>query len=83
MQLGQSLQHGTVAEGIERPQELLVLRRQGCTTGQGYHFSPPVTADRLGALLGEQSGTPAEGAAAASAPVAVPASLRMSAGSAR
>ena len=28
-----------------------MLRRQGCTTGQGYHFSPPVEAAILGEML--------------------------------
>jgi diguanylate cyclase (GGDEF)-like protein/PAS domain S-box-containing protein len=65
LKLGQNLQLETVAEGIERPQELLVLRRQGCTTGQGFHFSPPVPAERLRQLLDEQgssgpAGTPAQ-----------------------
>ena len=30
------------------PQEMLILRRQGCTTGQGFHFSPPVDAASSG-----------------------------------
>jgi EAL domain-containing protein (putative c-di-GMP-specific phosphodiesterase class I) len=54
LRLGQSLHIETVAEGIERPQEMLMLRRQGCTTGQGFHFSPPVDAAELGELLLEQ-----------------------------
>jgi diguanylate cyclase (GGDEF)-like protein/PAS domain S-box-containing protein len=54
LRLGQSLQLETVAEGIERPQEMLMLRRQGCTTGQGYHFSPPVSAADVAELLREQ-----------------------------
>ncbi|MFP5394516.1 MAG: EAL domain-containing protein, partial [Gammaproteobacteria bacterium] len=54
LRLGQSLQLETVAEGIERPQEMLMLRRQGCTTGQGYHFSPPVPADEVAVMLLEQ-----------------------------
>ncbi len=51
LRLGQSLQLETVAEGIERPQEMLMLRRQGCTTGQGFHFSPPVGADEISMML--------------------------------
>jgi EAL domain-containing protein (putative c-di-GMP-specific phosphodiesterase class I) len=51
LRLGQTLRLETVAEGIERPQEMLILRRQGCTTGQGFHFSPPVAADALADLL--------------------------------
>ena len=61
---GPTLQLETVAEGIERPQEMLILRRQGCTTGQGFHFSPPVAADAFAALLrdaerAEDESTPA------------------------
>jgi diguanylate cyclase (GGDEF)-like protein/PAS domain S-box-containing protein len=53
LRLGKTMKLETVAEGIEHPQELLLLRRQGCTTGQGYHFSPPVPAARIGELLSE------------------------------
>jgi EAL domain-containing protein (putative c-di-GMP-specific phosphodiesterase class I) len=53
LRLGKTMKLETVAEGIEHPQELLLLRRQGCTTGQGYHFSPPVSATRLEELLAE------------------------------
>ncbi len=51
LRLGHSLQLETVAEGIERPQEMLMLRRQGCTTGQGFHFSPPMSAELVVELL--------------------------------
>ncbi len=56
LRLGQTLQLETVAEGIERPQEMLFLRRQGCTTGQGFHFSPPVAADVLAEMLNDSEG---------------------------
>ena len=46
-QLGHTMNLETVAEGIERPDEMLMLRRQGCTTGQGFHFSPALPADEL------------------------------------
>jgi EAL domain-containing protein (putative c-di-GMP-specific phosphodiesterase class I) len=55
LHLGQSLQLETVAEGIERPQEMLILRRQGCTTGQGSHFSPPVAPEVVGEMLRDQA----------------------------
>ena len=45
----------TVAEGIEHAEEMLMLRRQGCNLGQGFHFSPPVDAAQLGDLLNEQN----------------------------
>jgi diguanylate cyclase (GGDEF)-like protein/PAS domain S-box-containing protein len=54
LRLGQAMHLETVAEGIERPQEMLMLRRQGCTTGQGYYFSAPVSSDVLADLLTEQ-----------------------------
>jgi len=39
------LQLTTVAEGIEHEHQRAALAAQGCSTGQGYHFSPPVPAD--------------------------------------
>jgi diguanylate cyclase (GGDEF)-like protein/PAS domain S-box-containing protein len=57
LRLGQTMKLETVAEGIEHAQELLLLRRQGCTTGQGYHFSPPVPAERFGSLLADSGST--------------------------
>ncbi|MGQ7297735.1 putative bifunctional diguanylate cyclase/phosphodiesterase [Quadrisphaera sp. KR29] len=39
------LQLTTVAEGIEHEHQRAALAAQGCDTGQGYHFSPPVPAD--------------------------------------
>src|SRR3954463_1669725 len=65
LRLGQTMKLEAVAEGIEHPQELLLLRRQGCTTGQGYHFSPPVPAGRIEELLAE---TGPDGARAVPAP---------------
>ena len=55
LRLGQTMHLETVAEGIENPQEMLMLRRQGCTTGQGFHFSPPVAAGGIEDLLIEQN----------------------------
>jgi len=55
LRLGQTMRLETVAEGIENPQEMLMLRRQGCTTGQGFHFSPPVAAAEIEELLVEQN----------------------------
>ena len=57
LRLGRTLKLEIVAEGIEQPEELLLLRRQGCTTGQGYHFSPPVPAARLEQLLADGGAT--------------------------
>ncbi len=55
IRLGQTMHLETVAEGIERVEEVLLLQRQGCTTGQGFHFSPPVAVPQLAELLNGQS----------------------------
>jgi predicted signal transduction protein with EAL and GGDEF domain len=53
VRLGHTMNLETVAEGIERVEEMLMLRRQGCTTGQGFHFSPPLPAEELYPLLAD------------------------------
>jgi len=45
--LGRNLQLQVVAEGIETPEQLAYLRRQGCYAGQGYHFCRPVPEGEL------------------------------------
>ena len=49
--LGRSLGLSTVAEGIETPQQLRVLRGLGCGLGQGYLFGRPAAAADLEAVL--------------------------------
>jgi diguanylate cyclase (GGDEF)-like protein/PAS domain S-box-containing protein len=39
------------AEGVETPEQLAYLRRNGCDLLQGYLFSPPVPPDRFEELL--------------------------------
>jgi diguanylate cyclase (GGDEF)-like protein/PAS domain S-box-containing protein len=55
--LAESLDMETVAEGIEDTHQSAVLQRQGCTSGQGYLFSPPVVPSAIEALLREQRWT--------------------------
>jgi EAL domain-containing protein (putative c-di-GMP-specific phosphodiesterase class I) len=70
--LAASLQMETVAEGIEDLHQSLVLQGQGCTTGQGYHFSPPVAAATITTMLLEQRWThPAAVARSAEVPAPV------------
>jgi EAL domain-containing protein (putative c-di-GMP-specific phosphodiesterase class I) len=45
--LGRSLGLPIVAEGIETPEQLRVLRRLGCGMGQGYLFGRPVSGQDL------------------------------------
>ena len=59
----------TVAEGVETEDQLVLLRRLGCTSAQGYLWSPAVPLDRLAAPARR---TVPEGAAAAHAPVPLP-----------
>ncbi|MGH2841083.1 MAG: putative bifunctional diguanylate cyclase/phosphodiesterase, partial [Solirubrobacteraceae bacterium] len=49
--LGESLRLDVVAEGIERAEQVEELRAMGVRLGQGFLFSPPVTAEALHELL--------------------------------
>jgi len=57
----------TVAEGVEHEHQRAALTGQGCTTGQGYYFSPPVEAHLLPGLVVDAllaaPGDPVRGAA--------------------
>ena len=44
MTLARNLKLDVVAEGIEKRQQLELLRELGCPMGQGYLFSKPVDA---------------------------------------
>ncbi len=48
----------TVAEGVERPEQLAWLRRLGCRLAQGYALSRPLAADDLEALLRRRQNDP-------------------------
>jgi EAL domain-containing protein (putative c-di-GMP-specific phosphodiesterase class I) len=43
-----------VAEGVEQPEQVAMLRRFGCDHVQGYLYSPPVDVVRADALIGAQ-----------------------------
>jgi diguanylate cyclase (GGDEF)-like protein len=49
--LAQSLSMKTTAEGIETIEQLVELRSLGCTNGQGFYFSPAVSAADAGRLI--------------------------------
>jgi diguanylate cyclase (GGDEF)-like protein/PAS domain S-box-containing protein len=49
--LGDALNLRTVAEGVESAEQAAALERLGCALAQGYHFSRPVGADAITALL--------------------------------
>jgi EAL domain-containing protein (putative c-di-GMP-specific phosphodiesterase class I)/GGDEF domain-containing protein len=49
--MARQLKLRTVAEGVEQPGELEVLRQIGCDAAQGYLFQKPVRASELTAFL--------------------------------
>jgi predicted signal transduction protein with EAL and GGDEF domain len=51
VQLGRNLGVDVIAEGIETPSQQHVLAELGCPLGQGFWFSVPVPAGRLGELM--------------------------------
>jgi diguanylate cyclase len=51
--LGHDLGLAVVAEGVERPAQLALLRQLGCEMAQGYLLARPVTAAAVQPLLGE------------------------------
>ncbi len=51
VELGLSLGHTVIAEGIERLDEVRRLRALGCTVGQGYLYSPAIPREQFLQLL--------------------------------
>jgi diguanylate cyclase len=61
MQLGEALKVVTLAEGIETPDQLRRLQREGCEHGQGFLLAKPMAAEATEGFLAEweQNRTPA------------------------
>lgn len=53
--LGESLRLETLAEGIERPEQLAGLRTLGCQSGQGFIFSRAVVANEVAVMLSQET----------------------------
>jgi EAL domain-containing protein (putative c-di-GMP-specific phosphodiesterase class I) len=49
--MGKHLKQRVVAEGVETHEQLAFLRTRQCDEGQGFHFSPPVSAEDFARLL--------------------------------
>lgn len=59
IRFGEAVSVDVVAEGVETPEQLAVLRRIRCPIAQGYLFSPPVSSTRFTALLADARPLPA------------------------
>ena len=64
LRLGETLGLVTIAEGVERPDQLDALRRLGCRLAQGYLFAAPLTPEHFEAWIREPARSPLESAAA-------------------
>jgi diguanylate cyclase (GGDEF)-like protein len=51
VQLGKALEIETTAEGIERPQDLSLIRDKDCDNGQGFLFTRPLSAQDAGSFF--------------------------------
>ena len=61
MGMGSAMRLAVVAEGVETPEQIERLRALGCQVAQGYHFSEPLPADRMGALGVQGAGAAGRG----------------------
>jgi EAL domain-containing protein (putative c-di-GMP-specific phosphodiesterase class I) len=52
--IGNNLKFVTIAEGIETEEQAAFLKQNGCSLGQGYLFSPPLTAYEIEKLIERQ-----------------------------
>jgi diguanylate cyclase (GGDEF)-like protein/PAS domain S-box-containing protein len=53
--MAKSLDLDVIAEGIETAGQLSLLRAKGCSVGQGYYFSVPLSAKELEPMLARKS----------------------------
>ena len=49
--LADNLQLRTIAEGVEKIEQVTLLKLLGCHAMQGYYFSPPVPAEQFAQFL--------------------------------
>jgi diguanylate cyclase (GGDEF)-like protein/PAS domain S-box-containing protein len=49
--IGKSLHHRVIAEGVETREQVQFLQTQGCGEGQGYFFCHPVIAEKFAQFL--------------------------------
>jgi diguanylate cyclase (GGDEF)-like protein len=51
VRLGRNLKKKVVAEGVETPEQLRFIQDLGCDEGQGYYFSPAVSAEQFAKFI--------------------------------
>ena len=51
--MAKQLRLTTVAEGVETPEQAVLLLQLGCDYAQGFLYSKPVSAEACGSLLNE------------------------------
>ena len=49
--MGRSLRMTVLAEGVEKVEQLALLRKMGCDMAQGYYFSRPMSAEGMADML--------------------------------
>jgi diguanylate cyclase len=49
--IGRSLKHRVVAEGVETDEQLHFLQQEGCSEGQEYLFCRPIIAEKFAEFL--------------------------------
>jgi len=49
--IGKSLKHRVVGEGVETEEQLHFLQQEGCSEGQGYFFCRPIIAEKFAEFL--------------------------------
>ena len=52
--MGHNLRLNVLAEGVETPEQLKLLRQMGCDMAQGFYFSRAVPAEAMANMLREQ-----------------------------
>jgi len=55
--MSETLHLGTIAEGIENPEQSELLQGLGCEMGQGYLFAHPLAASEMSNYLRDASRT--------------------------
>ncbi len=61
--IGRDLGLSVVVEGVETAEQRDILLRMGCSVGQGYFYSVPLTAEDFAWKFGQHVRLPMSGAA--------------------